>query len=63
MKKFFLISAVALVLSSCNYFKKSTQDTNVVDSTAQKVVVDSVVVDSTAQKVVVDSVVVDSIVK
>ena len=60
MKKFFLVAAIALVLSSCNGFIKSTQDTNMVDSTAQEVVVvdsltvDTVAVDTVATEVVAE---------
>lgn len=58
MKKFFLVAAIALFMSSCNGVAESTQDT-VADSTTQETaVVDSLVVDTVA----VDTVVVDTVV-
>ena len=57
MKKFFLVAAIALFMSSCNGVAESTQDT-VVDSTTQETaVVDSLVVDTVAVDTVVTEVV------
>ena len=56
MKKFFLVAAIALFMSSCNGVAESTQDT-VADSTAQELVVDSLVVDTIAVDTVATEVV------
>ena len=57
MKKFFLVAAIALFMSSCNGVAESTQDT-VVDSTTQETaVIDSLVVDTVAVDTVVTEVV------
>ena len=57
MKKFFLVAAIALFMSSCNGVAESTQDT-VADSTTQETaVVDSLVVDTVAVDTVVTEVV------
>lgn len=61
MKKFFLVAAIALFMSSCNGVAESTQDT-VADSTAQELVVadsltvvaDTVAVDTVATDVVAE---------
>ena len=61
MKKFFLVAAIALFMSSCNGVSESTQDT-VADSTAQELVVadsltvvaDTVAVDTVATDVVAE---------
>ena len=56
MKKFFLVAAIALFMSSCNGVAESTQDA--VDSTTQELTVaDSLTVDTIA----VDTVVVDTV--
>ena len=59
MKKFFLVAAIALFMSSCNGVAETTQDT-VADSTAQELTVadsltvDTVVVDTVATEVVAE---------
>lgn len=57
MKKFFLVAAIALFMSSCNGVAETTQDA-VADSTAQELTVaDSLTVDT----IVVDSTAVDTV--